>query len=579
MLFANNSANGDGVWAHVTMRFSAVRIVKLLAFINLLLIVVWLIVARCYQGARLPDKALSGVSAAGGDPELETLEQLFTDIEKLRGVVEEKRQEASKLESSVQVEQAWIRRDEPPTRATLGKPLSDADAKEAYRRMLALAPKNEYDNTPWSMFNRTHYYHSSVGVGRESGGVLAGWRLREAEMVLSTAADSLPSWYAKDGFLEGFRCLKRHYGMVYELYFTDNKSKTDVRRVRVVRALGNLTASDIGMEPAALLGNDLKRALVSTGERAKHSLHEVEPSRRLLHFVLPVVHSSTKHLLEFLDYFIANVLGVKAGATYAASMDLHLTVVIVMADMTLADRLEAAVRGRCRGVGFDDVTFQRLVDRFDTSAVLRAAMVYSPGDGVVVSLINVDTRFNKESAKRCRYLPERGLRVYWPVAFRLYNVRLAHGKSADEVPLAKRLRLAASGGFWAEQDYDVFCMFGSDVKSVLSNVSLDSVTRQSLSLSTLAFYRQFARSSRFSIVRLPDRSLFRVHRPAKCALNAVQNPVDARAEEKRYDRCRERKARNLASHKTLAHLALGPQADRDKILAEETLLLDEMEAK
>eukprot|EP00117_Sycon_ciliatum_P017304 scpid21049/ scgid16354/ Chondroitin sulfate N-acetylgalactosaminyltransferase 1; Chondroitin beta-1,4-N-acetylgalactosaminyltransferase 1 len=598
MLFASRvrRCGGDGDCATKSMRFSAVRTVKLLVYfqyVNLLLIMIWMVVARCYHTAWRLDEALSAGTETGGNGLDNSLDQLACDIDNLHSLLEEKRQGVSKLEEIVRGEQAPIRRDEPPTRVTVSRPLSGADVKAVHTRIFSMARESEHDVVPWSVFNRTHYHHTQ---GRETGGLLTGWRLREVQLVLRTAVHSLPSSYTADGFTDGFRFLMRRYGIAYELFFTSNKSKTDVRRVRIMRALGRLATSDLGMSSSpSTLGklNDYQRALTAhphvnssrfndghvrtSNQRVTSSLHKLESLRRPLHFVL-LVTGRKKHLIEFLHSFIVNVLGVKTGAKYVQSVDVHLTIVAMTPDSSLANKLEVAVKERCRAIDFDRVTFKWLADKFDTELALRAAMdLYGAGDNAVMSLINVDMRFNKESVKRCRNLPERGRRVYWPVSFRLYNVRLAHGASAVKVKLEKRFRLSPSVGFWAEQDYDVFCMFASDLTSALGNLSLDSETRQSLPLFTLAIYRQFARSGSFRSMRLPDRTLIRLYRPMRCALNAVPNPVEARAAQKRYDQCREHRARNLAPHKTLAYLALGPRAARDKLFAAERLLLDEME--
>eukprot|EP00117_Sycon_ciliatum_P043381 scpid56504/ scgid31417/ len=441
----------------------------------------------------------------------------------------------------------------------------------------------------WATFNATHYFEQADNSGAPplaqgtdltgSGG--AGQRHTvEVDLLLTHTLSAMHGLYSRRDFVEGLARTIRPFGTQYELFFRRRRGNPEqqedaVERVRVMRSLGRLEARSLS--PVSENRDDVDTDSMITGTpnpSASGEWNAVNIMSRLCHFLVTVSsRRDVHHLRHTMQYFTSTVLLSDEARDWRLDRLVSLSVVVVTMDAFVVSAATDVVRDALRDhQDFSRYYVVRVSNAGDwrSSVLTHLQSVLVAGGNPHDTVITMDTHYMPTafSLNRCRAVADAGRRAYSPIAFQLYNPVLNHGM--------RRKKVSGARGFWEDRDHGVLCLAWSDMEGALQHIPAEQFRGSSFAAPpspSLVLYRHLLATRHISVIRAPDRGMFRPHRITRCEMKPVQNPVEAQRAEALFDECRMQKARTEGTRRTIAELVFGEQKVRDLLLQAETAQL------
>ncbi|XP_046392514.1 chondroitin sulfate N-acetylgalactosaminyltransferase 2-like [Ischnura elegans] len=427
----------------------------------------------------------------------------------------------------------------------------DAVAAEAARKSEAWPDSapwvqgSEYEVIPFTHFSLSRLHPSQLGIGRRVVEKPLGYRREDlidaalAALHVLNASPSLRQLSLED-FLEGAYRTEPTSGTHYELFFRLSRASSPpaIARVTMLRPFAPLRTAG----PA-----------------------EVRPPRPLVHVVLPLPSKCPQSVFEaFMDKFariairndrkvtltVAHFGGGGAGLAAArrvmirVSKDTRFRGLRLLALNTTTSRaaaLHAAVEACCtqHGSGGHQPQKENSVSRQDP----------------LLFLTDVDAVFSARFLDRCRWHASPGRKVYYPIAFGLFNPRVVYSLQGRPLPPREsdRLLVSRDTGSWRDSLFSLSCQYRSDFLR-------ESEAEDGGPAEDLALYRRHVKSSRVRVIRSTDPGLFLLWRRRPCP-SAPYNATPANIE--RVRACRRARALTEGSHAQLGLLAFrdGDESD------------------
>lgn len=428
----------------VMVRLSPSRLVKLLLVVFLLGFAAWRWKTSTCQDLAIPTSSPPPITKS----QAVVLEELAREVERLRDEVSQKkgrvivmRDEIEHLAEARQAAQEKEKKALQASRKSLKS--SPSHSSQQFTRMNEVQPMNEYDVVPWHAFTLTECFQTNIGVAKETGGPCRDAHKAEMELVLEAALKSLSKPFTQANFLDGFQRTDRDRGIQYELYFQNPLIANEIRRVQVIRALGQVS----GGKPTPM-----------------DSLQQVQITGVGVNIIVPVS-GRLKHLGEFLDAFFSYTLQIKPGGSYSANSEpgksIRLTFIAATSNPTTAQKIEETVKARCSKVHFPNARVVRHASNsYSLAASLRATQsAWNSKDSPALAfVVGLDHRLSAELLNHCRLLAQAGQRVFWPIAFRLYNPSHVYGNKTAVTPPIAMLKMNLAAGFWDDNEYGGACV-------------------------------------------------------------------------------------------------------------------------
>ncbi|XP_046392465.1 chondroitin sulfate N-acetylgalactosaminyltransferase 2-like [Ischnura elegans] len=427
-----------------------------------------------------------------------------------------------------------------------------ARKSEAWPGSAAWAQGSEYEVIPFTHFSLSRLHPPELGMGRRVVEKPLGFRrkdLIDAALAALHILNTSPSLHhlSLEDFLEGAYRTEPTSGTHYELFFrvARGPSPPPIARVTLLRPFAPLRPAG----PA-----------------------EVRPPRPVVNVVLPLPSKCPQSVFEaFMDKFariairndrkvtltVAHFGGGGAGLAAArrvmvrVSKDTRFRGLRLLALNTTTSRaaaLHAAVEACCTQQGNGGHQPQQ-----ENSV---AHQVTDP----LLFLTDVDAVFSARFLDRCRWHASPGRKVYYPIAFGLFNPRVVYSLQGRAVPPeADRLLVSRDTGSWRDSLFSLSCQHRSDFLR-------ESETEDGGPAEDVTLYRRHVKSSRVRVIRSTDPGLFLLWRRRPCP-SAPPNATPAHIE--RLRACRRARALTEGSHAQLGLLAFRDGDEPDGSVAAE----------
>ena len=393
--------------------------------------------------------------------------------------------------------------------------------KEAIKKQASTASEQaiELDVIPWDLISETAYYLTET-----------------SQMGMTAHVYTSP-------FAERKRELK-------SLVEHSRTLMTDLADAKHISKAAKFTTGHVRFHP--ILGTDALMAF--NGEKgAQHVLHAVrrfyapavikttalKKDSPLLHMVMPLAGRLVK-----LEFFLETFVRV-----YKNDPNLYLTVVYFGAD-GLADAQKLLK---------DKLAV--LAGKKPVYRILRKDLPFSRGGGlqhgaksderwpisldrkaVALFFIDVDILFDNASLRRCRLLPVRGKRVYYPIVFSHYNPENAY-RHLDDIPEPReRTDHVYSSGLWRAFGFGMSCLHYDDF---ISSGGFD-LDIKGWGAEDVLLYRKFLkRQPKVAPMRAIDRGLFHIFHEKTC---------DKTLNDKQMQMCQGSRGISEATHEQMGYL-------------------------
>ncbi|XP_071455803.1 chondroitin sulfate N-acetylgalactosaminyltransferase 2 [Hetaerina americana] len=420
-----------------------------------------------------------------------------------------------------------------------------ARRSEAWPGTAAWAQGSEYEVIPFTHFSLSRLHPPELGLGRRVVEKPLGFRrkdLIDAALAALRLLNTSPSLHhlSLEDFLEGAYRTEPTSGTHYELFFrvARGPSPPPVARVTLLRPFAPLR---------------------STGPT------EVRPPRPVVHVVLPLPSKCPQSVFEaFMDKF----------ARIAIRNDRKVTLTVAHfggggAGLAAARRVMVRVSRDTRFRGLRLLALNTTTSRAAAlHAAVEACCTQTNGGhqsqqensvahlDPLLFLTDVDAVFSARFLDRCRWHASPGRKVYYPIAFGLFNPRLVYSLQGRAVPPeADRLLVSRDTGSWRDSLFSLSCQHRSDFLR-------ESEAEDGGPAEDVALYRRHVKSPRVRVIRSTDPGLFLLWRRRPCP-SAPPNATPANIE--RVRACRRARALTEGSHAQLGLLAFR-DGDADGVL-------------
>jgi chondroitin sulfate N-acetylgalactosaminyltransferase 1/2 len=384
----------------------------------------------------------------------------------------------------------------------------------------------EYDLTAFDRFTINRVYLSHLGLGKRVVERPIGFKKKDLHEVLMQALETLNKNRGKkpqftgDHFVEGLYRTEPSMGTHYELYFKniDSTAEHGYRKLVLTRPFA----------PVQLVLDNT-----------------TETDDEVINLILPLSGSRIDTFHTFMDYF--KRVCIKA--------DKRIFLTIVYFGSYHLDTVKAVIATVERKFKFRLIKLVSLNETFSRGRGLQVGVQsWTKGD-VLMFLCDVDIIFTTDFLERCRLNAIKGLKVYYPMVFSLYNPSVVYTLQDNDIPPRdKQLVISKATGFWRDFGYGMTCQYRSDFLAI--GGFEEKIT--GWGMEDVLLYRKYVKS-RYLVVRSPDPGIFHMWHEKHCD---PELPVD------QYRGCIQSRALNEASHEQLGMLAFKNEIEQYKHLKE-----------
>ncbi|CAG5128668.1 unnamed protein product [Candidula unifasciata] len=395
--------------------------------------------------------------------------------------------------------------------------------------------KTEYELIPFNRFIFNRIFLVDPGLGKRVVEKPIGSKKKDLNEILFNAVETLNtnrqqnSQYTYNDFIEGIYRSDPATGSQYELFF----SNKDDKGLRHLRSYIKLTLFRPFAPPMAV-----QRTVINTASE-------------WINIILPLSNRVDTFKL-FMDQFVSVCI----------KRDRRIYLTVVYFGIEGLKEVKAIMSLVAKTHKFKHMKLVTLNETFTRGRGLQlGALNWKGGGDVLLFFCDVDIVFTSDFLERCRLNSDKGLRVYYPIVFSLYNPNIVY--SLQDVPLPSmqdQLIVSKDTGFWRDFGYGMACLYRSDFLKIKGfDEQITGWGGEDVFL-----YQKFVRSEYF-VVRATDPAIFHLWHEKVC---------DPMLSTEQYRSCIRSKALNEASHAQLGLLAFKDEIDVHRGISENNSLLN-----
>lgn len=394
--------------------------------------------------------------------------------------------------------------------------------------------KTEYELMTFNRFIFNRIFLVDSGLGKRVVEKPIGSKKKDLNEILYNAVEALnknrleSNKYTYNDFIEGIYRSDPVTGSQYELFFS-NKDDTNSRHPRsyIKLSLFRPFAPPIAVQQTV-----------------------INTASEWINIILPLSHRVDTFRI-FMDQFV----------TVCIKRDKRVYLTVVYFGTDGLKEVKSIMSLVAKTYKFKHMKLVTLKETFTRGRGLQVgALNWKGGGDVLLFFCDVDIIFTSDFLERCRLNSDKGLRVYYPIVFSLYNPNIVY--SLQDVPLPSlqdQLVVAKDTGFWRDFGYGMTCLFRSDFLKIKGfDEQITGWGGEDVFL-----YQKFVRSEYF-VVRATDPAIFHLWHEKVC---------DPMLSTEQYRSCIRSKALNEASHAQLGLLAFKHEIDLHRDINERNSML------